>query len=195
MWIPTDIRHPYYGKVWVESEKKQAILAESRKTGKSAESRKPRKRTLRAITGYSRAAVERQLETSNAIDSKLTWVFAAGAVVIGLAAAAVRDTGGSLVSTGLLAAGGAAFLVAAFATTNGLWPRKWKIGAEPPWLYDECRDMGSGVVDHDVAWAFAIAYPMNAALLEGKAKCLQRAVIAAAVEVAVVASAVAYGSL
>ena len=77
----------------------------------------------------------------------MTWVFAAGAISMGLAATAAD--GGGCVTAALLALAGLAFVFAAVWTTNGLWPRKWMVDHMPSQLYDDYRESTPDRVKHD----------------------------------------------
>jgi hypothetical protein len=147
----------------------------------------PRPETLDFILDYTKAAPGRQAETSHMIDTKALQVFAAGSIVLGLAAAGPLRHGAAawLFGAALFIYVGAA--VAAFSVlrtrdfrvvddADHIWPRYWDV---------ELADVKHALVDDITS-----AYAENAVLLGSKATALKWLVGATAAEVLLVGSAV-----
>jgi hypothetical protein len=146
-----------------------------------------RAETLDFILDYTKDAPRRQAEVSHMIDTKALQVFAAASIVLGLAAAGPLREGAAvwLFGVALFVYVGAA--VAAFFVlrtrdfrvvddAENIWPQYWHV---------ELVDVKHALVD-DITSASA----ENADLLGSKGRALRWLVVATAVEVVLVGSAV-----
>lgn len=146
-----------------------------------------RPETLDFILDYTKAAPGRQGETLHAIDTKALQVFAAGSIVLGLAAAGSLRHGAA---AWLFGAALAVYVVATVAAFLVLRTRDFRVvdDADQIWAryYDaELEDVKHALVD-DIASASAY----NAVLLRSKGRALRCLVAATAVEVLLVGLAV-----
>lgn len=90
--------------------------------------------TLDFIFSQAKDVPESQMRTAEAIDAKVVQIFAAGTVVIGLAAAGgIRGHA----SVGWLIAAAAAYLVALTGTLVALQSRSWRTNASPTTLWND----------------------------------------------------------
>jgi len=146
-----------------------------------------RSETLDFILEYTKAAPCRQGETSQAIDTKALQVFAAGSVVLGLAAAGPLRDGAA---AWLFGAALFVYVIAAGAAFSVLRTRAFRVVDDadhiwPRYYDEELEDVKHALVD-DISSAVA----ENAVLLGSKGKALKCLVAATAVEVLLVGLAV-----
>ena len=191
LWLPTTAKG--HKEAWEKSEKRRQEFDDSAAADMD-------EATLNTLFAWVGDAIERQMGSADATDSKLTWVFTAAAVVIGLAGITSGwSNGGSLVVGVLLAVASAAFLLAALWAINGIWSRDWDVARRPNYLYDEyVTDGGSKSAcsfKHMTFWDIARGYELNGAMLAGKSLCLRRCLIMVSVEAGVVSVAVIYKHL
>jgi hypothetical protein len=148
---------------------------------------RPPSETLDFILDYTKGAPSRQAETSHSLGAKALQVFAAGSIVLGLAAAGPLRHGAAAWFFGAALLGYLVVAVAAFAVlrtrefrvvddADNIWPRYWNA---------ELADVKHGLLEDITS-----AYAENADLLGSKGRALKWLVVARAAEVLLVGSAV-----
>jgi len=144
--------------------------------------------TIDFIFEYTKDAPERQLAGAEALDAKMVQVFSAGSVIIGLGGLA--STGQKPYSAVLIAFAVVAYVgLGAFAFAH-LWAREYRRSLQADELWrklwaSNVRDIKYSLV-HDIS----AAYAHNKKLLLRKRWTLRGALVAAAIEVVLVGSAI-----
>jgi hypothetical protein len=146
-----------------------------------------RSETLDFILDYTKGAPRRQAETSHGIDTKALQVFAAGSVVLGLAAAGPLRHGAA---AWLFGAALFVYVVAAGAAFSVLRTRDFRVVDDADYIWPQYWNAELVDIKHALVDDIASAYVENAVLLGSKGKALKWLVGATAAEVLLVGGAV-----
>lgn len=153
--------------------------------------------TLDLIFELSRAVPDDQLRASDSVDSKTFQAFAAGSVLIGLAAIhepsvigkAVHGVKHDNLETAFLAAAVAAFLVLAAVAIRALWSRSYRVPMSPNQLWETFWPDTPQTIKHAFVADIADGYLENDDILKSKHRALRVVLIALVVEAAAIGAA------
>jgi len=148
----------------------------------------PGAETIDFIFQYVKDAPERQLAGVEALDAKMVQIFSAGSVIIGLAGL----TSGSQkpASALLMAVAVAAYVAVAALALAHLWARDCRRRLEGLELWQKLWASPVADIKHSLVHDIAGAYAYNRELIGRKKWTLRLALIAVAVEVVFVGSAI-----
>jgi hypothetical protein len=134
-----------------------------------------------------------QLKSVDALDAKVVQMFAAGSVLVGLAAVAGAHNG--LAVSVCVAAAILAFLALAFQTVKALWLRRFRTTIAPDQLWRESWPESREAIKHAIVADIADGYAKNEERLNDKRQALGFALIALAVEATAIGVALAISAL
>jgi len=151
-------------------------------------STQPIPETIDFIFNYIKDAPERQLAGAEALDAKMVQIFSAGSVIIGLGGL----TSGSHkpLSAALIAFAIVAYVGLGVAALAHLWARDYRRSLQADELWTKLWASAVTDVKHSLIHDISLAYAHNKTLLGRKKWTLRLALIAFAVEVVLVGSAI-----
>jgi hypothetical protein len=145
--------------------------------------------TLDLLYDLARRAPDAQLRDVDSIDAKVTQVFAAGSVLIGLAA--LRGTHHHTTAGILLGVAVAVFLYVAYYALRTLWTREFRVLISPEQLWRDYWADPPESIKHAVVADVATGYPENDRLLQDKRRSLRQALIGVGIEAVAIGVALA----
>ena len=147
--------------------------------------------TLDFILAYTKDAPEQQLQDAKFLDDKMVKIFAAGSVVIGLAGISTKVSGDWILG-GLLMCGLLAYAVLAITALRHLKVRDFRGSFHADRLWPEYWMEKPESIKHALVDDIAEAYGHNKELLGNKGRTVDVALVATAVEVAMVGAAIVW---
>ena len=138
--------------------------------------------TLDFIYKHTIGAPDKQLEGANALDSKVAQIFAASAIVIGLAGITIESNNSSSV-VNLIIAAVVAFAGVGLITIVQLWPRNFKQSLHAETLWPEHWDEDVQDIQHALVDDIAKAFKANKSILRCKRITLWSALLLCSFEV------------
>jgi hypothetical protein len=137
--------------------------------------------TLDFIFDYTKEGPERQLGDVDALDSKMVQVFSAASVIIGLGG--LSGHSGGVAGAILIALAVVAYVVVGLAAVKHLGVRTFRRSLQADVIWRKLWRYGVSDVKHSIVDDISRAYAHNKEVIDGKARTLQIALIAVAVEV------------
>jgi hypothetical protein len=151
----------------------------------AAESFNPQ--SLDFIFENTKNGTDSQMRDIEALDAKTIQIFAAGAIVIGLASFSGRDGGDTV--TGLLIAALVTFAGALVASARSLWVREYLKTNHTDTLWQDFYNTPPVEIKHALAESAAVAYKHNRELIDSKAGWTQKALVLTGLEAFLVGAA------
>lgn len=145
--------------------------------------------TLELLVSLTSGTPAEQVKLAASFDAKTVQIAAAGGVLIGLTAATVPE--GSDVPWWLILLAIAPYIAIIVCAVYGLWVRKFEVADDPKTLWEDLYDVSPDDARHAIIDRLAAGYEINEGHLQTKRVALTVALISLAIEVVIVATALA----
>lgn len=145
--------------------------------------------TLELLVSLTSGTPAEQVKLAASFDAKTVQIAAAGGVLIGLTAATVPE--GSDVPWWLILLAVGPYIAIVVSAVYGLWVRKFEVADDPKTLWETLYDVPPDDARHAIIDRLAAGYGINEGHLEKKRAALTVALVSLAVEVVLVAAALA----
>lgn len=155
----------------------------------TAEPPEVNKETLKLLVEQTSETPAEQVKLAASFDAKIVQIAAAGGILIGLTAASVPEN--SDVPWWLILLAVFPYLAIVISTVYCLWVRKFQVADDPKTLWETLWDVSPDDARHAIIERLADGYETNEAHLQSKRVALTVALVGLALEVVLVATALA----